>query len=48
MLVNGLVNSWASSIQSRNPMTMLDFYSDNAVLLATYSNLLVGKDEILD
>jgi len=48
MLAHGLVNSWASSIQYRDPMRMLAFYSDDAVLLATYSNLLRGKDEILD
>ena len=48
MLAHGLVNSWASSIQYRDPMRMLAFYSDDAVLLATYSNLLVGKDQILD
>ena len=48
MLVNGIVNSWAESISKRDPMRMLEFYSDNAVLLATYSNLLVGKDQILD
>ena len=48
MLANGLVNSWASSIKYRDPMRMLEFYSDNAILLATYSNLLVGKDQILD
>ena len=48
MLANGLVNSWASSIQFRDPMRMLDFYSSDAILLATYSNLLRGKDEILD
>ena len=48
MLANGIVNSWAYSIQFRDPMRMLDFYSEDAVLLATYSNLLVGKTEILD
>ena len=48
MLANGLVNSWSSSIQFRDPMRMLEFYSDDAVLLATYSNLLVGKEQILD
>jgi len=48
MYANGIVNSWASSIKFRNPMTMANFYSDDAILLATYSNLLNGKDEILD
>jgi len=48
MLANGLVNSWANSIQFRDPMRMLEFYSDDAVLLATYSNFLKGKEEILD
>ena len=48
MLANGLVNSWATSIQFRDPMRMLEFYSDDAVLLATYSNFLQGKEEILD
>ena len=48
MLANGIVNSWAYSIQFRDPTRMLDFYSDDAVLLATYSNLLVGKTQIMD
>ena len=48
MLANGLVNSWATSIQFRDPMRMLEFYSDDACLLATYSNFLHGKAEILD
>ena len=48
MLANGLVNSWATSIQYRDPMRMLEFYSDDAVLLATFSNLLVGKKQILN
>lgn len=48
MYANGIVNSWASSIKYRDPMRMLQFYSDDAILLATYSNLLIGKDEILD
>ena len=48
MLANGLVNSWAMSISKRDPMLMTSFYSDDACLLATYSNFLHGKDEILD
>ena len=48
MLANGIVNSWAMSISKRDPMLMTSFYSEDAVLLATYSNLLVGKKQILD
>lgn len=48
MLAPGIINSWASSIKYRDPMRMLDFYSGDAVLLATYSNMLVGREEILD
>ena len=46
MLVNGIVNSWAIAISKRSPELMLFMYSDNAVLLATYTPLLQGKREI--
>lgn len=48
MLANGIVNSWAMSISKRDPMLMTSFYNDCAVLLATYSNFLQGKDQIMD
>jgi len=48
MLVNGIVNSWAESISKRDPMLMASFYSDDACLLATFSNFLHGKDQIMD
>jgi len=47
MLANGIVNSWVESISKRDPMLMTSFYSDDAVLLATFSNILEGKDQIL-
>tara|TARA_R100001163_G_C5034424_1_gene173928 strand:+ start:240 stop:599 length:360 start_codon:yes stop_codon:yes gene_type:complete len=48
MLANGIVNSWAMSIRKRDPMLMTFFYSEDAILLATFSNFLQGKDQILD
>ena len=39
---------WASSISTRNPITMTNFYTDNSILLATYEDLCVGKQEIYD
>ena len=48
MLANGIINSWAMSISKRDPMLMTSFYSDDACLLATYSNFLNGTREIRD
>lgn len=46
MLVDGIINSWAMSISKRNPELMVSFYSNDACLLATYSNFLHGTKEI--
>ena len=41
-----LVQEWADSIAERNPKLMTNFYSRNAILLATYESLLVGRPQI--
>ena len=46
MLVNGIVNSWAMSISKRDPDLMTSFYSDDACLLATFSDFLHGREQI--
>ena len=43
-----IVKEWCASIQERNPQLMGSFYSNDAVLLATYEALALGKAEILD
>ena len=37
-----LLTSWADDISKRDSKLMTDYYSDNAVLLATFENLLKG------
>jgi uncharacterized protein (TIGR02246 family) len=40
---------WMNNICKRSPEGMLDLYSNNAILLATYSNsILRGKEELLE
>ena len=41
-----IVNIWARSIQQRNPELMTSMYSKDAVLLATYTNLIEGQQGI--
>jgi hypothetical protein len=41
-----LVDFWAKSIGALTPYEMSNLYSDNAILLATYENLLLGKQQI--
>ena len=43
---NEIVNIWPQSIKQRNPDLMASMYSENAVLLATYTPLLEGKMSI--
>ena len=41
-----IVQQWVESISARDPRRMTAFYSQNALLLATYESLLVGRTEI--
>tara|TARA_R110002110_G_scaffold100922_1_gene256787 strand:+ start:2180 stop:2557 length:378 start_codon:yes stop_codon:yes gene_type:complete len=43
-----IVKRWCASIQDRNPKQQLSFYSKDPVLLATFENLLVGREELYD
>ena len=43
-----IVQDWADAIQNRNPKEMLSFYGRNPILLATYENLCLGREEIYD
>jgi hypothetical protein len=40
------VSDWVSSIGRSTPAQMARKYSRNSVLLATYENLLIGRDDI--
>ena len=44
--IPNLVQEWADSISHRDSRQMTDFYSRNAILLATYESLLVGRPQI--
>jgi len=41
-----LVSQWARAISHRDAKQMTDFYSDDAVLLATYTPILTNKQGI--
>jgi hypothetical protein len=41
-----IVNIWAQSIKRRSPELMASMYSNDAVLLATFTNLIEGKQGI--
>jgi hypothetical protein len=43
-----IVQDWANSIANRNPKEMLSYYGRNPILLATYENLCVGREEIYE
>ena len=43
-----IVLEWCSTIQLGNPYKQLSFYSNEPVLLATFDNMLVGRDELYD
>ena len=43
-----IIKEWCNAIQKRNPKLMLSFYSSDAILLATYESMCVGKKEIKD
>ena len=42
-----IIKVWEKSIANRNPKIMTDLYTTNAILLATYETLLVGKENIM-
>jgi len=44
--IPNVVQSWANSIADRNAMKQTDFYSREAILLATYEPILIGQEEI--
>jgi hypothetical protein len=39
---------WAKAISKRNPKQMIEFYSKNAILLATYDTLITSYKGIFD
>jgi uncharacterized protein (TIGR02246 family) len=41
-----IVQKWCDSISNRNPSSQLSFYAKDSILLATYSNFLIGKEDI--
>ena len=43
---NGLVEAWAKEIRKNNVNTMTNFYSKDAILLATYTNIILGQKGI--
>ena len=43
---NGLVSAWAIEIRKNNVNTMTNFYSKDAILLATYTNIILGQKGI--
>ena len=42
-----IIQQWADSIALRSPKKMISMYSNNAILLATFEPLIVGKKDIL-
>jgi len=43
-----LVSQWVNAISNRDAKQMTDFYSDDAVLLATYTPILTNKQGIFN
>jgi len=43
-----IVQRWTETIGMKDPKAMVNFYDNNAVLLATFDPFLVGKAEIFD
>jgi uncharacterized protein (TIGR02246 family) len=41
-----IIQNWADSIEQRNPKLMTKFYSQKAILLATYESMLLGRKQI--
>ena len=46
--IPNIIIEWCNSISERNPKKQTDFYSDNAILLATYEPILIGKNQIFN
>ena len=46
--IPNIVKQWEESIALRSPKKMLSFYSNDAVLLATFEPIIVGKKDILE
>ena len=43
----GILKSWANAIQLRNPSVMIDYYTNNAILVGTFSYPIeIGKKQI--
>jgi len=43
-----IIQNWANSIANANPVQQANFYSKDAILLATYEPILIGRNEIYD
>ena len=41
-----IVQKWADTISQNNPDLQTKFYSKNAILLATFETMLIGRDQI--
>jgi hypothetical protein len=44
--IPNIINDWCNTIAERNAIKQTGFYADNAILLATYEPILIGKKEI--
>ena len=45
--IPSVIKIWEQLISKRNPKIMSDLYRDNAILLATYEPLLIGRENIM-
>ncbi len=43
-----IVKKWCSAIKMRNPKLQLSFYSKHPVLMATFEDMLVGREELYE
>ena len=43
-----VVQEWCDTIQLTNPYKQLSFYSKEPVLMATFENMLVGREELYE
>tara|TARA_R110000824_G_scaffold398319_1_gene602266 strand:+ start:461 stop:835 length:375 start_codon:yes stop_codon:yes gene_type:complete len=41
-----IVKEWCATIQQRNPKKQLSLYDKHPILMATFENMLVGRDEL--
>lgn len=42
-----IVQRWVDSVAKRDPKQQTKFYSNKAILLATFETMLIGKEQIL-